>query len=117
RGHPRGAVRRRRAGGRGGVSPPPDGYLGLGSNLGEREEHLRGALAGLRAHGVEVQAVSSVYETEPVGEIIDQPTFLNAVACIATDLGPHALLDLCKAIEAENARLFGAPRHGPRPPH
>jgi 2-amino-4-hydroxy-6-hydroxymethyldihydropteridine diphosphokinase len=97
------------------MSPTRVGYLGLGSNLGEREEHLRGALAGLRDHGVEVQAVSSVYETEPVGEIPDQPDFLNAAARIATDLEPHELLDLCKAIEAEHGRLFGAPRHGPRP--
>ena len=97
------------------MSPARTGYLGLGSNLGEREEHLRGAIARLREHGVAVQAVSSVYETEPVGEITDQPEFLNAAARIATDLGPHDLLDLCKAIEAEHGRLFGTPRHGPRP--
>jgi 2-amino-4-hydroxy-6-hydroxymethyldihydropteridine diphosphokinase len=97
------------------VSPTAIGCLGLGSNLGDREEHLRSALAGLADHGVEVDAVSSVYETEPVGEITDQPDFLNGAARIATDLGPHELLDLCKTIEAEHGRLFGAPRHGPRP--
>jgi 2-amino-4-hydroxy-6-hydroxymethyldihydropteridine diphosphokinase len=97
------------------MSPGRIGYLGLGSNLGEREEHLRGALLGLREHGVEVRAISSVYETEPVGEITDQPDFLNAAARVETELGPHDLLDLCKAIEAEHGRLFGAPRHGPRP--
>ena len=53
--------------------------------------------------------------TDPVGEIPDQPNFLNAAARIATDLAPHDLLDLCKAIEAEHGRLFGSPRHGPRP--
>jgi 2-amino-4-hydroxy-6-hydroxymethyldihydropteridine diphosphokinase len=65
--------------------------------------------------GVEVDAVSSLYETEPVGEILDQPDFLNAAARIRTDLEPEELLDLCKAIEIEQGRIFAAPRHGPRP--
>jgi 2-amino-4-hydroxy-6-hydroxymethyldihydropteridine diphosphokinase len=69
----------------------------------------------LREHGVEVEAVSSLYETEPVGEILDQPDFLNAAVRIRTDLGPEELLDLCKAIEIEQGRMFAAPRHGPRP--
>jgi 2-amino-4-hydroxy-6-hydroxymethyldihydropteridine diphosphokinase len=56
-----------------------------------------------------------VYETEPVGEIPEQPDFLNAAVRVRTDLGPERLLDLCKAIEAERGRMFGAPRHGPRP--
>jgi 2-amino-4-hydroxy-6-hydroxymethyldihydropteridine diphosphokinase len=91
------------------------GYLGLGSNVGDREEHLRAALRLLVEHGVEVEAVSSLYETEPVGEILDQPDFLNAAVRIRTGLEPTELLDLCKAIEAERGRMFGAPRHGPRP--
>jgi 2-amino-4-hydroxy-6-hydroxymethyldihydropteridine diphosphokinase len=62
-----------------------------------------------------VEAVSSLYETEPVGEILDQPDFLNAVARIRTGLEPEALLDVCKAIEVEHGRAFGGPRHGPRP--
>jgi 2-amino-4-hydroxy-6-hydroxymethyldihydropteridine diphosphokinase len=76
---------------------------------------LRGALEGLRRHGVEVEAVSSVYETEPVGEVLDQPDFLNAAARVRTGLDPEALLDVCKAIEVEHGRAFGGPRHGPRP--
>ena len=64
---------------------------------------------------MQVEAVSSLYETEPVGEILDQPDFLNAVARIRTALEPEALLDVCKAIEAEHGRAFGGPRHGPRP--
>jgi 2-amino-4-hydroxy-6-hydroxymethyldihydropteridine diphosphokinase len=64
---------------------------------------------------VQVEAVSSLYETEPVGEILDQPDFLNAAVRIRTSLEPEALLDLCKAIEAEHGRAFGGPRHGPRP--
>jgi 2-amino-4-hydroxy-6-hydroxymethyldihydropteridine diphosphokinase len=91
------------------------GYVGLGSNLGEREANLRSAADALRDHGVEVDAASSVYETEPVGEILDQPDFLNAVVRIRTELEPEALLDLLKAIEAEHGRMFGGPRHGPRP--
>ena len=90
------------------------GYLGLGSNVGDRWAHLRGAVAALRSHGVEVEAVSEAYETEPVGEILEQPDFLNAAVRIRTDLDPESLLDLCKAIEAESGRMFGGPRHGPR---
>ena len=91
------------------------GYLGLGSNVGDREQHLRAAVRLLREHGVKVEAVSSLYETEPVGEILDQPDFLNAAVRIGTGLEPEELLDLCKAIELEQGRMFGAPRHGPRP--
>lgn len=69
----------------------------------------------LAEHGVEVDAVSSLYQTEPVGEILDQPDFLNAAVRIVTGLGPEELLDLCKAIELEQGRIFGGPRHGPRP--
>lgn len=90
-------------------------YLGLGSNVGDRLAHLRAALSLLAEHGVEVEAVSSAYETEPVGEILDQPDFLNAAARVRTGLEPEALLDLCKAIEVEQGRMLGGPRHGPRP--
>ncbi len=82
--------------------------------MGDREAQLRGATEDLRRHGVTVEAVSSTYETEPVGEILDQPDFLNAAVRIRTALEPEALLDLCKAIEAEHGRVFGGPRHGPR---
>ena len=91
------------------------GYLGLGSNVGDRAGHLRAAVELLAEHGVEVEAVSSSYETEPVGEILDQPDFLNAAARISTELEPETLLDVCKAIEVEQGRMFGGPRHGPRP--
>jgi 2-amino-4-hydroxy-6-hydroxymethyldihydropteridine diphosphokinase len=90
-------------------------YLGLGSNLGDRKENLRAALTQLERHGLEVEAVSSLYETEPIGEILDQPDFLNAVARIRTSLEPEELLEVCKGIEAEGGRMFAAPRHGPRP--
>ncbi len=91
------------------------GYLGLGSNVGDRESHLRAAIELLRERGVEIVGVSSAYETEPVGEVLDQPDFLNAAIRIRTELAPEALLDLCKEIEAERGRVLDAPRHSPRP--
>jgi 2-amino-4-hydroxy-6-hydroxymethyldihydropteridine diphosphokinase len=94
--------------------PTRTGYLGLGSNVGERESHLRAAVELLGERGVEVDAVSSTYETEPVGEVLDQADFLNAAIRIRTDLEPEALLDLCKRIEAERGREEDAPRHSPR---
>jgi 2-amino-4-hydroxy-6-hydroxymethyldihydropteridine diphosphokinase len=97
------------------MAPSKPGYLGLGSNVGDREDNLRRAVAALREHGVDVEAASSLYETEPVGEILDQPDFLNAAIRIRTELEPLQLLDVCKGIEAELGRMFGGPRHGPRP--
>lgn len=91
------------------------GYLGLGSNVGKREENIAKALDLLGQHGVKVEAVSSLYETEPVGEYLDQPDFLNAAARISTELEPLELLDACKAVEVELGRVFAGPRHGPRP--
>jgi 2-amino-4-hydroxy-6-hydroxymethyldihydropteridine diphosphokinase len=91
------------------------GYLGLGSNVGDRESHLRAAIALLRERGVEVEAISSTYETEPVGEVLDQADFLNAAIRIRTELEPEALLDLCKEIEVARGRVLDAPRHSPRP--
>jgi 2-amino-4-hydroxy-6-hydroxymethyldihydropteridine diphosphokinase len=93
------------------------GYLGLGSNVGERLAHLRAArdTLGTAAGGaIDVVASSSVYETEPQGEVLDQPDFLNAAVRIETSLGPEDLLDACKAVERELGRKAGGPRHGPR---
>ena len=91
------------------------GYLGLGSNVGDPAAHLRAAIELLEAEGVEVEAVSSTYVTEPVGEVLDQPNFLNAAVRIRTDLEPEQLLEACKRVEAERGRSFDAPRHSPRP--
>ena len=90
------------------------GYLGLGSNLGDRRANLQSALDGLAARGVGVLACSSTYDTDPVGEIRDQPAFLNAALRIETALGPIELLELCKALEADLGRRAGGLRHGPR---
>ena len=57
---------------------------------------------------------SSVYETAPQGEVLDQPDFLNAAVEIETELGPEELLDLCKDVERRLGRDFGQVRHGPR---
>ena len=91
------------------------GHLGLGSNVGDRRANLQAAVDLLPEHGVRVLASSSVYDTEPVGEVLDQPEFLNAVIRIETDLDPEALLDACKAVERELGREAGGVRHGPRP--
>ena len=91
------------------------GYLGLGSNVGDRRANLAAAVAALPAHGVAVTATSSVYETEPVGEVLDQRDFLNACARIETELDPEGLLDAAKAVERELGRAPGGVRHGPRP--
>jgi 2-amino-4-hydroxy-6-hydroxymethyldihydropteridine diphosphokinase len=95
--------------------PARVGYLGLGSNVGDRESHLRAAIELLASRGVEVEAVSSAYETEPVGEVLDQPDFLNAAIRIRTELEPEALLDACKEVESARGRALDAPRHSPRP--
>jgi len=91
------------------------GYLGLGSNLGERRGSLQAAADALTRTGTAVLASSSVYETDPVGEVSDQPSFLNACLRVETELAPTALLAQVKAIERELGRPPGGPRHGPRP--
>ncbi len=90
------------------------GYLGLGSNVGDRRAELQAAIDALPSHGVRVLASSSAYDTDPVGEILDQPAFLNACVRIETELAPEALLDACKSLEHERGRAAGGPRHGPR---
>jgi len=91
------------------------GYVGLGSNEGDRLANLRAARAALPAHGVDVLASSSTYETAPQGEVLDQPDFLNACLRVRTALGPEELLDAAKAVERELGRAPGGVRHGPRP--
>jgi 2-amino-4-hydroxy-6-hydroxymethyldihydropteridine diphosphokinase len=91
------------------------GYLGLGSNVGDRRANLQAAVDALPARGVEVVASSSTYDTDPVGEVLDQPSFLNACVRIETGLEPEALLDACKAVERDLGREPGGVRHGPRP--
>jgi len=91
------------------------GYLGLGSNVGDRRANLQRAIELLSARGVQVLASSSTYDTDPVGEVLDQPDFLNACIRVETALGPEELLDACKDVERELGRDFAAIRHSPRP--
>jgi 2-amino-4-hydroxy-6-hydroxymethyldihydropteridine diphosphokinase len=91
------------------------GYLGLGSNVGDRRAHLEQAVAALPEHGVRVVASSSVYETEPVGLVLDQRDFFNACLRIDTGHDPETLLDACKQVEMKLGRKPGGPRDGPRP--
>ena len=81
-------------------------YVGLGSNLGDREATLRKAVRLLaRLDGVEVVAASSFHETEPVGGPPGQPRFLNAAAWLRVELGPEELLDRLLALEARLGRV------------
>lgn len=96
------------------VRPPVVAYLGLGSNLGDRAAHLQRAVDRLSAvPGLDVLAVSPVYETDPVGGP-PQPDYLNAVVALRTGLAPRSLLALAKELEREAGRDPG-PRFGPRP--
>lgn len=89
-------------------------YLGLGSNVGDRELNLRAAVKALAGVGVEISARASLYETAPQGEILDQADFLNTALRVCTNLAPLELLDLCKRTERELGRETGGRRHAPR---
>lgn len=101
------------AGGRDGRAAERVGLLGLGSNVGERRAHLQTAVDGLPGAGVRPLACSSVYDTDPIGEVPDQPSFLNACLLVQTALEPLALLDAVKELERALGRR-AAVRHGPR---
>lgn len=94
--------------------PTRSGLLGLGSNVGDRRANLQAAVNALPAVGVRVTAASSVYDTDPVGEVLDQPSFLNACLLIESRLEPLELLDAVKRLEGELGREYCGPRHGPR---
>jgi len=83
-------------------------FVGLGSNLGDREAAIRAAAALLGPH-----RLSPIRETDPWG-YAEQPRFLNAVAELETDLAPRELLDRLLAIERRLGRVRGGPRYGPR---
>jgi 2-amino-4-hydroxy-6-hydroxymethyldihydropteridine diphosphokinase len=87
-------------------------YLGMGSNLGDRDRNMRNAIAALRRAGVRILRVSSLYVTEPL-EIRNQPWFLNCVIEAETHLMPRELLGLLRNIEAAAGRRRMA-RSGPR---
>jgi 2-amino-4-hydroxy-6-hydroxymethyldihydropteridine diphosphokinase len=89
-------------------------FLGLGANLGNRERTIARAVELLgRQPGVEVVAVSTLRETDPVG-FTDQPRFLNGAAAVETELEPRDLLAALLAVERELGRTRDGPRFGPR---
>ena len=89
-------------------------YVGLGGNIGDRRAHLEQALDLLtREPGIEIVAVSSIRETDPVG-YVEQPRFLNAVAALETELAPRELLERLLAVERVLGRERAGPRFGPR---
>jgi 2-amino-4-hydroxy-6-hydroxymethyldihydropteridine diphosphokinase len=85
-------------------------YLGLGSNLGDRQANLDKALE-LLSQRLRLEKISSIYDSEPVGDI-EQPRFLNLVCEVSTFISPQGLLALAKGIEARMGRTgpTGAPR-------
>ena len=89
-------------------------YVGLGANIGDRERTLREAVDALGAEeGIEVAAVSTLRETDPVG-VGEQPRFLNGVAALETSLGARELLDRLLAVEQRFGRVRFPGEHGPR---
>jgi 2-amino-4-hydroxy-6-hydroxymethyldihydropteridine diphosphokinase len=89
-------------------------YVGLGSNVGDREAQLVAALTALaRIDAVSVVGCSSLYESAPVGP--PQPRYLNAVVALACDLPPQRLLGILQQIERDLGRAASAERWGPRP--
>lgn len=94
--------------------PLRSGLLGLGSNVGDCRAHLQAAVDALPSVGVRVTAASSVYDTDPVGEVLDQPSFLNACVLVETALEPLDLLDAAKRLEGQLGRVPDGVRHGPR---
>lgn len=96
-----------------GMSPLRKAVFSLGSNLGERLEYLQGAVNHLRATpGLEILAVSSVYETTPVGPV-EQPDFLNLVVTTTSSLASMVMLERALAIEDAFDRVREVPK-GPR---
>jgi 2-amino-4-hydroxy-6-hydroxymethyldihydropteridine diphosphokinase len=90
------------------------GLLGLGSNVGDRRARLQAAVDALPGAGVAVLACSSTYDTDPVGEVLEQPSFLNACVSVQTALEPLELLTAVKLLERELHREDTGLRHGPR---
>jgi 2-amino-4-hydroxy-6-hydroxymethyldihydropteridine diphosphokinase len=97
------------------IDPAIRAYVAFGSNLGDRTQTVLGAVEALRAeNGVEVVAVSTLIETDPVG-FVDQPRFVNGVAALDTTLAARELLALLLDVERRFGRSReGVPAQGPR---
>lgn len=95
--------------------PAMRAYVGLGANLGDRERTLRAAVEALAANPrIEVLAVSSLRETDPVGPVREQPRFLNGAVALETSLPAGELLDVLLQTEAAFGRTREGPPGGPR---
>jgi 2-amino-4-hydroxy-6-hydroxymethyldihydropteridine diphosphokinase len=89
-------------------------FIGVGANLGNRAETIARAVELLgEQDGVEVVAVSTLRETDPVG-VVEQPRFLNGAVAVETELPPRELLERLLAVELALGRTREGPRHGPR---
>jgi len=88
-------------------------YIGIGSNLGDREKNCSRSIDLLEKHGIVIRQRSSLYETIPWG-LRDQPLFLNMVIKAETELKPQELLELLKNLEIEVGRGKASSRWGPR---
>jgi 2-amino-4-hydroxy-6-hydroxymethyldihydropteridine diphosphokinase len=95
--------------------PAMRAYVGLGANLGDRERTLRAAVQALSSNPrIQVLAVSSFRETDPVGPVQAQPRFLNGAVVLETSLSARSLLTLLLELEAEHGRTREGPPGGPR---
>lgn len=88
-------------------------FIGIGSNIGQREANVRRAVSLMEADGIRQVLLSSLHETEPWG-VTDQPGYINAAAEVETDLNPKELLQTLRGIEKRMGRFFEATRWGPR---
>jgi len=88
-------------------------YIGIGTNLGDREANVKRAVAMLENMGINLLHLSSLHETEPWG-VANQPMYINAAAEVETDLKPIKLLEALRDIEKRMGRFFEATRWGPR---
>ena len=89
-------------------------YLGIGSNIGDRETNIFSAIAALDVRGeIVVLRTASIYETDPIYNL-DQPKFLNTVVEIKTDLDPEVMLQVCQGVELMLGRPINLKKNEPR---
>jgi 2-amino-4-hydroxy-6-hydroxymethyldihydropteridine diphosphokinase len=89
-------------------------FIGVGANLGDRAETIARALELLREQdGIDVVAVSTLRDTDPVG-FVEQPRFLNGAVAVETELAPQELLERLLAVELALGRTRDGARFGPR---
>ena len=89
-------------------------YLGIGSNIGDRETNIFSAIAALDVRGeIAVLRTASIYETDPIYNL-DQPKFLNTVVEIKTDLDPEVMLQVCQGVELMLGRPINHKKNEPR---